>query len=278
MNVSPQLQPDQNPIAWDDHVRVYEETFEPLTLQFAAAALARLAPLHGKSLIDVGAGAGGAAILAARQCAKVTAIDAAHGMVLRINQRTRENGLSNLEALPADAAQLPFPDATFDLGLSVLGIVLMPDAARGMAEMRRVLKLGSKVAFVTWTQPHRYELAARLRAAIDQVRPQPLSQAPNQTSPAQLRYVEAANFQALIESARFKVDSIEVVEAYLEAKDADWLGQRLAFAPGLAATMAGLAQDKAAVVEAFVRDLRLDYGIGQIALRAVSYIGIATAI
>ncbi|MBV1702283.1 MAG: methyltransferase domain-containing protein [Hyphomicrobiales bacterium] len=256
---------------------MYEETFEPLTLQFAAAALARLAPLHGKSLIDVGAGAGGAAILAARECAKVTAIDAAKGMVLRINQRTRENGLSNLEAWPADAAQLAFPDATFDLGLSVLGIVLMPNAERGMAEMRRVLKLGSKVALVTWTQPHRYELAARLRAAIDKVRPQPLSQAPNQTGPAQLRYVEAANFRALIESAQFKVESIEVVEACLEAKDADWLGQRLAFAPGLAATISGLEQDKSAVIEAFVADLRQDYGTGPIALRAVAHVGLATA-
>ena len=34
--------PDQQPARWDHHVLVYEEAFEPFTLQFAHAAISAL--------------------------------------------------------------------------------------------------------------------------------------------------------------------------------------------------------------------------------------------
>ena len=78
------LQPDQQPRRWDDHVRVYEAVFEPFTLQFAQAAIATLGLSAGQSVIDVGAGSGGAALAMAEQGLRVTAIDASPRMVDRI--------------------------------------------------------------------------------------------------------------------------------------------------------------------------------------------------
>ena len=36
MSLAAELQPDQQPERWNDHVDVYEEVFEPLTNAFAA--------------------------------------------------------------------------------------------------------------------------------------------------------------------------------------------------------------------------------------------------
>jgi len=37
--ISADPQPDQKPELWDDHVSVYENVFEPFTMQFARAAI-----------------------------------------------------------------------------------------------------------------------------------------------------------------------------------------------------------------------------------------------
>src|SRR5262245_26665327 len=81
------LQPDQKPEEWNDHVAVYEEVFEPLTNLFARSALDHLDLQPGDRLIDVGAGAGGTALIAAARGVEVAAIDAAPGMAARIATR-----------------------------------------------------------------------------------------------------------------------------------------------------------------------------------------------
>ena len=48
--------------------------------------------------------------------------------------------LNALDAMDGEA--LDFPAASFDAALSVFGVILFPDAARGLAEMRRVVRPG----------------------------------------------------------------------------------------------------------------------------------------
>jgi len=74
-------QPDQEPQRWDDHVRVYETVFEPFTLQWARPASAALGLVPGQSVLDVGAGCGGAALALAEQGLRVTAVDASSRML-----------------------------------------------------------------------------------------------------------------------------------------------------------------------------------------------------
>jgi hypothetical protein len=60
-------QPDQEAQRWDDHVLMYEAVFEPFTLQFAHAAISALGLAAGQSVLDVGAGSGGAALAMGEQ-------------------------------------------------------------------------------------------------------------------------------------------------------------------------------------------------------------------
>ena len=151
-----------------------------------------------------------------------------------------------------DGQALQFADATFDAALSVLGIILFPDAERGLAEMRRVVRPGGRVSVVTWTQPQNYELATELRAAIQAVWPEQ----PPAPLPAQLRYREEADFRALFRAAGLSEPAIATVTARLEAPSARWLSERIAFAPGMAAMMAGLGERAPAVLERFVEQPR----------------------
>ncbi len=259
--IGPALQPDQDAAQWDRHVAGYEAVFEHLSTQFAAHALRLLAPLHGTPLLDVAAGAGGAALLAAQMGAHVTAIDASHAMVARMSER-------GLDARIMDGQALDLPDRTFDRALSCFGIVLFPDPAQGMAELHRVLRPGGRVAIVTWTEPHRYELAARLRDAILAVR----GAVPQGELPAQLRFIDPARLHALLADAGFQDITIERHGAMLEAPSAQDLVAALDFAPGMAAMLAGLGPDRATVLHHLTKGLPP----GPIALGAVAHIAIGT--
>jgi ubiquinone/menaquinone biosynthesis C-methylase UbiE len=263
-------QPDQQPQRWNDHVCVYETVFEPFTLQFAQAAISALGLATGDCVLDVGAGSGGAALAMAKQGLRVTAIDASWRMVDRTLTRAAERGLS-IHALAMDGQALQFEDATFDAALSVLGIILFPDAARGLAEMRRVVRPGGRVSVVTWTRPQHYELAAELRAVIQSIWPEQ----PPAALPAQLRYREESDFRGLFTAAGLAEPVIKTTTARLEAPSARWLSARIAFAPGMAAMMAGLGHRAPAALQRFVENLERRFGEGPIGLSGVAFVGTA---
>lgn len=274
MVIRPPLQPDQDAARWDAHVAAYETVFEGLTDAFAAHALDRLEPLAGAALLDLAAGAGGAALQAAARGARVTALDAAPAMVARIRARARAAGIGTITADCADGtAPLPFPDARFDAALSCFGVVLFPDPAPALAELARVLRPGGRLAIVTWTEPDRYELAARLRAAVIACRGAP---PPMGELPAQLRYTDPAALGALVEAGGFAAVRIERVEAALHASSARVLAASLGFAPGMAAMLDALGADRAPVIEAFAASLETDQGTGPVALGAVAHIAVAS--
>jgi len=262
------LQPDQQPHRWDDHVSVYEAVFEPFTLQFARPAISALGLAPGQSVLDVGAGSGGAALAMAAQGLRVAGIDASARMVDRVVMRAAERGVS-IVAEVMDGQALQFGDSTFDAALSVLGVILFPNAERGLAEMRRVVRSGGRVSVVTWTQPQNYELATELRRAIQWVWPDQ----PQAGLPAQLRYREEADFRALFKAAGLAEPVITTVTARLDAPSARLLSQNIEFAPGMAAMMADLGPRRAAILERFVENLEARSGNGLISLSGVAFIG-----
>jgi SAM-dependent methyltransferase len=272
MTITAILQPDQRPERWDDHVALYEQVFEPLTVEFARAAIGRLKVRRGERVLDVAAGAGGAALALAEAGAAVTAVDGSVGMIDRIKARAAARGMT-VDARVMDGMALDFPDAAFDAALSVLGVILFPDAVKGLREMRRVVRPGGRLAVVTWTQPHRYELAAQLREAILSLGPEPSAPA---DLPAQLRFVDAAAFERLFAEAGVDRVATEAVEARLQVPSARWLADRIAFAPGMQAWVSGLGEGRSAALDAFVTRLERSHGSGPLSLGAVASLGVAT--
>ncbi len=271
--VTSHLQQDQQPARWSPFAEAYEAAFEPLTNAFADAALKALDLAPGGLCLDVGAGTGGAALMAASRGARVIAIDAAEGMVARIRARARD-GAKPVRAAAMDAQALALADGACDAALSVFGIILCPDPVRALREMGRVVRPGGPLAVVTWTEPQNYELVSRLIAAVTAVRG---TQAPPAEGPAQLRFREEATLRALFGAAEVPLDRIVRIEADLRARSAAWLAEHLAFAPGLAAMLDAQGRDREVVLARFAEDLRRDQGDGPVALRAVAFLALGRA-
>lgn len=112
--------------------------------------------LHaGDRVLDVAAGTGQSLVPAAARVGEaghVIGTDLAPGMVELLRRTIREHALDNTDALVADAEQLPFDDATFDVVLCGFGLFFFPDPARALAEFRRVLRAGGVVATSTFTR------------------------------------------------------------------------------------------------------------------------------
>src|SRR3954464_5138470 len=76
----------------------------------------------GQEVLDVAAGTGNLALLAAEEGADVTACDIAPRQVELGSERTTAEGV-DVEWLVADAEELPFEDDRFDCVASVFGAV-----------------------------------------------------------------------------------------------------------------------------------------------------------
>ena len=108
-----------------------------------------------RRLLDVGCGTGTMTADAVRRwpAVEVDGVDASAGM-LELARRgagaLAAGEAARLRYLQALADRLPFADATFDLALSAFVLQLVPSRFRALREMRRVLRPGGRLAYVTW--------------------------------------------------------------------------------------------------------------------------------
>ena len=126
----------------------YERTAEMLLP--AARVLVDAASLRrGERVLDLGAGTGNAALLAAAAGARVIAVDPSPRLLGVASAAARRNGLE-LTCERGDAASIPAPDATFDCVLANFAVIFAPDPDAALVELVRVGKADSRVALTAW--------------------------------------------------------------------------------------------------------------------------------
>jgi demethylmenaquinone methyltransferase/2-methoxy-6-polyprenyl-1,4-benzoquinol methylase len=102
----------------------------------------------GDCVLDACCGTGDLAIAAARAGGRVTGVDFSERMLERARRKAPE-----LEWLQGDALALPFSDGSFDSATVGFGVRNLEDLERGLAELRRVLRPGGRVAILEITRP-----------------------------------------------------------------------------------------------------------------------------
>jgi SAM-dependent methyltransferase len=124
----------------------------------------------GEAVLDVATGTGVVAVTAARAGATVTALD----LTPELLEVARDNGriakCHDIVWTEGDAEQLPYDDASFDVVLSQFGHMFAPRPEVAIAEMRRVLRPGGRIAFATWPPEH---FVGRMFAFIGRHSPPP---------------------------------------------------------------------------------------------------------
>ena len=111
----------------------------------AEALCAAADPRAGQQVLDVACGSGTAALVAARRYCEVTGIDYVPELVERAEVRAQAEGF-DVDLRVADAQDLPFDDASFDVVLSVYGVQFASDQQRAADELLRVCRPGGTIA------------------------------------------------------------------------------------------------------------------------------------
>jgi arsenite methyltransferase len=111
----------------------------------------RLGLSPGATVIDVGSGPG---LLAAEMAAeigpggKVCGIDISADMIAMSAARPLPPGSAPAEFVHGDVEQIPYPDGSFDAAVCTQVLEYVADVPRALAEIRRVLRPGGRVALL----------------------------------------------------------------------------------------------------------------------------------
>jgi ubiquinone/menaquinone biosynthesis C-methylase UbiE len=147
----------------------YERYMVPVLFAPAAEhllAVARLPP--GERVLDVGTGTGIVARLAAPNVGptgSVAGLDVSPAMLSVARAMAAEEGLS-IDWREGQAEALPYPDRGFDLVLSQFALMFFADRQAALAEMRRVLVSGGRVAISVFQGIDRHPFYQALDEAI----------------------------------------------------------------------------------------------------------------
>src|SRR5687767_1276798 len=96
-----------------------------------------LAPLAGRTVLDVGTGTGRAAIALAARGARVTGVDASAEMLAVAERRARDAAVS-VTFTRGDAHGLAYPDRSFDAVVCLRVLMHTPDWRASLRELCRV--------------------------------------------------------------------------------------------------------------------------------------------
>ena len=103
-------------------------------------------------VLDIGCGTGKSTRDAARRASSgtVLGVDLSSRMLDDARRRSADEGLRNVEFLQADAQVHRFEPSTYDLAISVFGAMFFADPAAAFANIGRSLRLGGRIALLTW--------------------------------------------------------------------------------------------------------------------------------
>lgn len=119
------------------------ESFAGVGYPFAAGVIR-----EGDRVLDVGSGSGTDALISARLVGprgRVYGLDMTAPMRAKLQATAAAAGVANLEVLEGDAEAIPLADASVDVVTTNGVLNLVPDKARAIAEIHRVLKPGGRL-------------------------------------------------------------------------------------------------------------------------------------
>ena len=142
-----------------EHVTMYDELGLKFQIKAAKAQLDEL-DLKGKEVLDVGAGTGALSFLVLEKgAAKVICGDISQYMLDQCRKKAADKGYSKdrIDFRLLDAESLPFDDNSFDVVITGMTLGLLPNQARAVAEMARVVRHGGCVSVGAHGPEHYWE-------------------------------------------------------------------------------------------------------------------------
>jgi ubiquinone/menaquinone biosynthesis C-methylase UbiE len=197
---------------------LYERYMGPLLFQpYARHVAERVALARPARILETAAGTGIAtrAVSEAVPNATIVATDVNPAVV---DFATRQGHSNRVTFGRADAQDLPFGDATFDLVLCLFGIMFFPDKVRANAEAHRVLRPGGRYVLVTFDRLDLNPIPQAAGQAVATLFPED----PRYMGRGPFSYTDAALVEQDLRAAGFDAVELETVESssLVSARDA----------------------------------------------------------
>ena len=135
----------------------------------AESFVARLGLEPGARVLDIACGTGNVTIPLARRGARAAGLDMMPHLLEEARARAAREGLP-IRFDEGFAETLPYPDGSFDVVVSMFGIMFSPLPATVVSEMARVLRPGGRLALANWTASG---FGAKMGAVIGRYLPPP---------------------------------------------------------------------------------------------------------
>jgi SAM-dependent methyltransferase len=132
----------QDADAYDQLMGRWSRRLAPLLIQFGGL-------FDGDSVIDVGCGTG-SLTFALPEYANVSSVKGIDLTNAYVEAARARNQNPKITFDLGDATALPYADASFDRAFCMLVLHFIPDAAKAVAEMRRVVKRGGTITGAVW--------------------------------------------------------------------------------------------------------------------------------
>lgn len=143
--------------------KVYDWFFGPTLHHGRIEAIRRMELQPGERVLEVGVGTGITASIYPEHC-DVTGIDVSAEMLKKARERIERKGLGNVRLFQMNAAQLEFPDDSFDVVHAAYVMSVVADPLKVAREMVRVCRPGGRVVILNHFKSTHPVMAALERA------------------------------------------------------------------------------------------------------------------
>jgi SAM-dependent methyltransferase len=180
-----------------------------------------LDPQPGGTVLELAAGPGDVGYVAAQRLGdegRLISSDFSSEMVEVARRRAAELGLENVEHRVIDAESIELEDDSVDGVLCRFAYMLMPNPEAALAETRRVLRPGGRLALAVWSTPERnpwISVGGRILAGLG------LAPPPQPGEPGMFVLADESRLRSLLEGAGFTVERVEELPVLLPYRDVD---------------------------------------------------------
>jgi SAM-dependent methyltransferase len=169
-------------------------------------------PQPGETVLELAAGVGDTGFAAARRLGpggRLITTDFSDQMVQAARRRAGELAVSNAEFRTLDAQDMDLDDGSVDGVMCRWGYMLMADPGAALAETRRVLGEGGRVALSVWGDPERNPWASiPARALLEQTGAEP----PDPSAPGIFAMASEERTRGLLKDAGLEPQRVETVD------------------------------------------------------------------
>jgi SAM-dependent methyltransferase len=158
--------PLATPDPWSLVAAGYSRTTRRYLAEFSKAGLSQLTYGPATHVVDIACGPGTTAIPLAPDVAQITCVDFSEAMLEELRLAADAAGIANIERCKADGQALPFDDASFDIGISMFGLMFFPDRQKGFSELFRVLRPRGQALVSSWAPASQSPLMQMIMAAL----------------------------------------------------------------------------------------------------------------